>query len=419
MMTSFSTALSGLTASSDAINVIGNDLANLNTNGYKANELQFQDLMSESLGVSGTSGQLGLGVGQVSAVRNYSQGSIQTTSGATDAAIQGDGFFVLKDPTTSQTLYTRDGSFQMSQAGQLVTGSGQVVQGWSATNGVINTNSAAGNLTLPLGATVAATPTTTMSLSLNLDSRVATTDAGATVTAPIQVYDSQGVSHNLTTTFTKTGANSWSYAVTIPATDLTGAPPPTPLATGTLTFDANGNLTTPTAKSDPQTVAITGLADGSADMNLQWNLYSSTGVPALTQYAAASSISATTQNGYTAGSVSNVALQTGGMVMATYSNGQQVAVGQIALAAITNPSSLAAVGNNNLKATAETSTPVVGSANTGDRGQIIAGALESSTIDIATEFTKLLTFQRGYQADSRVITTSDQLVQETINLIHP
>jgi flagellar hook protein FlgE len=116
--------------------------------------------------------------------------------------------------------------------------------------------------------------------------------------------------------------------------------------------------------------------------------------------------------------VARVALQNGGMVMATYTNGQQVAVGQLAMASITNPTSLSAVGNNNLQATALTGVPVIGTAGTGDRGQITAGALESSTVDIAAEFANLLTFQRGYQADSRVITTSDQLVQETVNLIH-
>lgn len=417
MITAFSTALSGLNANSDAINVVGNDLANLNTTGYKANELQFQDLMSESLGVSGNSGQLGLGVGQVGATRNYSQGSIQTTNGATDAAVEGNGFFVLKDPVTSQSLYTRDGSFQVNSSGQLVTASGQLVQGWSAANGVVNTNGAIGNLSLPLGATVPATPTTKMNVGLNLDSRVATTDPGAVVTAPIQVFDSQGSSHNLTATFTKTGANTWGYAVTIPAADLK-AGGTTPLTTGTLTFDANGNLSSPAVTTDPQTFSVAGLANGAADLKINWNLYNSAGASTLTQYAESSSISAVNQNGYAAGAVSSVALQSGGSVMATYSNGQQVSIGQLALASINNPSSLTSVGNNTLQATANTSTPVIGAANTGDRGQIVAGALESSTVDIATEFANLLTFQRGYQADSRVITTSDQLLQETVNLIH-
>ena len=352
MVTAISTALSGLQANSDAINVIGNDLANLNTTGYKADQVEFQDMMSQSLGVSGTSGQLGNGVGQLTAIANYSQGSIQTTNGATDAAVQGNGFFVLNDPTTNQTLYTRDGSFQVNSTGQLTTTSGQLVQGWSSVNGVINTNSPTGDLTLPVGSTVPATPTTAMTLALNLNSSVATTDPGAVVTAPIQVYDSQGVSHNLTATFTKTAQNTWSYSVSIPPADLTSGAT-TPLTTGTLTFDSNGNLTAPAATTDPQVISISGLADGSANMTIDWNLYNhsgSTPTPEITQYSSASSISSTTQNGFAAGSVSGVALQNGGQVMATYTNGQKVAIGQVALASIANPSSLVSVGNNNLPA---------------------------------------------------------------------
>ncbi len=285
-------------------------------------------------------------------------------------------------------------------------------------NGTINTNSAAGNLTLPLGASVPPTPTTNMSLALNLNSTAA---VGATVTAPVQVYDSLGVSHDLTVTYTNTAPNTWSYAVTVPSADLAGNPAaPPPLASGNLTFDSSGNLLTPAAAAGTQTIPIAGLADGAANMSISWDLYNTSGatpVPTITQYDAASSINGTTQNGFAAGSVSGVALQSGGTVMATYTNGQQVAVGQLALASITNPSSLSSVGNNNLADTANTAIPVVGAANTGGRGQIVAGALESSTVDIATEFANLLTFERGYQADSLIITTSDQLQQETISLI--
>ena len=219
--------------------------------------------MSQSLGVSGTSGQLGMGVGPVSAVANYTQGSIQTTNGPTDAAIEGNGFFVVQDPNSGQTLYTRDGAFQVNSTGQLTTESGQFVQGWTAVNGVINTNGPVGNLTLPVGTTVPATATTDMNLALNLNSSVATTAPGAVVTAPIQVYDSQGTSHTLTATFTKTAANTWTYSVTIPPADLAGGAA-APLTTGTLTFDQNGNLTSPALAADPQNFTITGLADGAA-----------------------------------------------------------------------------------------------------------------------------------------------------------
>jgi len=424
MITAVSTALSGLNADTDAINVIGNDLANLNTTGYKANELEFQDLMAENLNPSGTSGQLGLGVGQVDAVTNYSQGSIQTTNGATDAAIQGNGFFVVSNPTTGQTLYTRDGSFEVNSSGQLTTASGDLVQGWSAVNGVVNTNGAIGNLTMPVGTTIPATATTTMNFGLNLDSSATVGQPDATVTAPIQVYDSQGVAHTLTATFTKTANNAWSYNFTIPAADVGAAgPAPVSVANGALTFDQNGNLLTPAFAAGPIPVSISGpaantLADGASSLSINWSLYNTSGTPTISQLAEASSVNSTSQNGYAAGTVSNVALQNGGTVMATYTNGQQIAIGQLALAGIANPQSLSQVGNNNLAVDANTATPVVGAAGTGGRGQIVAGALESSTVDIATEFANLLTFQRSYQANSRVITTADELAQETVNLIH-
>jgi len=418
MNSAFSTALSGLNSDSAAINIVSNDLANLNTTGYKATSSEFSDLMSEQLGASSTSGQLGMGVGQVSAVTNYTQGSIQTTNGPTDVALEGNGFFVVQNQN-NQTLYTRDGSFQVNASGQLVTASGDLVQGWGATNGTVNTNSAAGSISVPLGATIPATATTEMSLALNLNSAASTTGAAATFSSPIQVFDSEGTSHTLTATFTNTGINTWSYSLTIPSTDLSaGGATPATVASGNLTFDSSGNLITPAANTDPQPVSVKGLADGAADMSIGWNLYGSSGSPNITQYAEASGVSGTTQNGSTAGQISQVSLQNGGLLVANYSNGQTLTVGQLAVASISNPESLTSAGNNNLAASATTATPSVGAANTGSRGQIVAGALESSTVDIASEFTNLLTFERGYQANSRVITTADQILQETINLIH-
>jgi flagellar hook protein FlgE len=412
MISSFSTALSGLEADSGAINVIGNDLANLNTTGYKANEIEFSDLMSQQLGLAGNTNQVGIGVSPVSAFANYTQGSLQTTGGATDAAIQGNGFFVVQGPG-NQTDYTRDGSFQINASGELVTAAGDAVQGWSAANGVVNTNGAVGSISVPLGATVPATPTTSMSMALNLDS----TDTKGTFSAPVQVFDSLGQSHTLTATFTNTASNSWTYALTIPAADL-AAGGTTTVASGTMTFDSNGNLTSPAIATDPQVVPITGLADGAADMSINWSLYNpTTGNSNITQLAETSGLGSTTQNGFAAGQINNVSLENGGLLQANYSNGQKVTVGQLAVASIANPDTLTSVGNNYLQASTATSTPSVGTANSGSRGQIVAGSLESSTVDIAQEFTSLLTFERSYQADSRVITVSDQLLQDTVGLI--
>ena len=412
MGTSFSIALSGLQADSGAINVIGNDLANLNTTGYKANEIEFSDLMSQQLGIANNSSEVGIGVSPVSAFANYAQGTLQATGGATDAAIQGNGFFVVQGPN-NQTDYTRDGSFQINASGQLVTAAGDPVQGWSATNGVVNASGAVGDISVPLGATVPATPTTKMSMALNLDSA----DTSGTFSAPIQVFDSLGQSHTLTATFTNTGTNNWSYTLAVPASDLTSSGKTT-VASGTLTFNSAGQLTSPALSTDPQVVKVSDLADGAADMSINWSLYNpTTGGSNITQLSEASGLGGTSQNGFAAGQISNVALQNGGLLVANYSNGQTVTVGQLAVASIANPDSLTSVGNNYLQATTATSTPSIGAANSGARGQIVAGSLESSTVDIAQEFTSLLTFERSYQANSRVITVSDQLLQDTVGLI--
>ena len=413
MGTAFSTALSALNADSTAIDVVGNNLANLNTTGFKASTLDFSDLMSQQLGTGTGNGQVGMGLGQVSAIQDFSQGSMATTGGALDAGIQGNGFFVVTDSNNNQ-LYTRDGSFQLDANGNLLTQTGQNVQGWTATNGVVDTNGAVGDITVPVGSVIAPTATQNMSMSVNLNSSTAT---NGTFRAPIQVYDSLGTAHTLTVTYTETAPGSWGYAVTIPAADLTSGGDTT-LVSGTLTFDSNGNLTDPPAGS-PVAIPITGMADGATDANINWNLYSSTGTPLVTQYAQTSGMSSPTQDGNAPGQVSQVSIQNNGLIVANYTNGQQVTLGQLAVAAIANPTSLVQVGDNNLQASATTAQPAIGAAGTGGRGQIEGGSLESSTTDMAAEFTQLLTYERSYQAASRVISTSDQLTQETVNLIHP
>jgi flagellar hook protein FlgE len=415
MFPAFSIALSALQADSGAIDVVGSDLANLNTTGYKATDVNFEDLMSQNLGVLQSGSQLGMGVGALQTSSEFTQGTLTTTNGPTDAAIQGNGFFVVQN-ASNQTLYTRDGSFQVNSSGTLVTPTGETVQGWNAVNGVVNPNGATSALTLPLGTTIPATATTSMSLTANLDSTTAT---NGTFSAPVQVYDSEGTPHTLTVTFTENAANAWSYTVSIPPSDLTSGAT-TPLASGTLGFDSNGNLNAPAASAGPIAIKITGLADGAADMNVNWNLYNPAGTAGLlTQYDEASGVGNTSQNGSAPGQISNVSLQNGGLLVATYSNGTQSAVGQIALANIPNPESLLSVGNNELQASAATGTISVGPASSGGLGSIVAGALENSTVDIATEFTHMLSYENSYQAASRVITTSDQLLQDTENLIHP
>ena len=409
MFSVFSTALSGLSANAIAVDAIGNNLANLNTAGYKATGLEFHDLMSQSLGIGQNSSDLGQGVGPVGIVRDFTQGAIQTTGGAFDAAIQGDGFFVVKDQA-NQTLYTRAGNFILDTNGNLTTANGENVQGWSATNGVLDASGAIGNINLPVGAVLPAKATGKMSMDVNLDSTAAT---GAVVTAPIEVIDSQGGSHVLTASFTKTDVNKWDYKVTIPATDLT-ASGTNSVATGSLVFNSSGQLTTPAAAADPS-VKIAGLADGAADMTIDWNLYNGT-AGRLTQYAQTSGLSTSSQDGTAAGQITGISLADGGLVVAKYSNGQQATVAQLAVATVRNPETLKSVGNNDLQASVDTAPAAVGTAGSGGRGQVRGGAIEASTVDIAHEFTDLITMQRSYQANSKVITTSDQMLQDTLNM---
>jgi flagellar hook protein FlgE len=429
MFTAFSTALSALKAEATAIDVVGNNLANLNTTGFKASAVQFHDLISQQIGTLTQSNQVGMGVGQINAVRQYSQGAIQITQGATDAAIEGNGFFVVKDQNNN-SLYTRNGSFQLDSTGNLITTTGEKVQGWNAVGGVLNPNGPVSNITLPLGAVIPAKATTTMSAALNLNAQTPVNtstdptkpDAASQFSAPIQVFDSLGVAHTLSITFTHGGLSPASPPDPNNA-DFTTAPT-APLATGSLTFDATGNLpsantTPPGTPLPPISISIPGLADKASDLAINWSLYDTSGNPTITQFAQASGVSGTQQDGFATGQVTKVSIQDNGLIVANYSNGLQTTVAQLALASISNPDTLVAVGNNNLQVSAQTAAITVGASGSSGRGNIVGGALESSNADIATEFTNLLTFQRSYQAASRVITTSDQLLQETVNLIHP
>jgi flagellar hook protein FlgE len=410
-MSSFSIALSGLTADSAALSVVGNNLANLNTTGYKDSNVSFYDLLQQS--VAGGSTQIGGGVSAPQTERIFTQGSIQLTGGNYDAAVKGNGFFIVRD-TSSGTLYTRAGNFQLDSSGNLITATGQFVQGWSAVNGVVNTSGPIGTITIPSNALQTPSATQNMELSVNLNAAGVVGGATGTFATPIQVVDSLGVQHTLTVNFTEASPGNWNYEVDIPGEDLNGGTAGTPsqVTTGSLSFDSNGNLV-PVATPDQIPLSITGLADGASDMNVNWNLATDNGngTPLITQYSAASAVSAADQDGIPASQVTQVSIANGGAITAQFSNGSQAVIGQLALASVSNPGSLIAVGQNNYEAGAQTATPVVGVPSTGTLGTVEGGALEASTVDIATEFTNLIVYQNSYQANSKVILTLDQLTQ--------
>ncbi len=419
MFTSFSAALTGLAANEVGVDAVGTNLANLNTTGYKASVVSFYDLVAQNLGL-GNGSSVGLGTGKPRVSHEFTQGAIQTTSGALDGAIQGDGFFVVRDPSTGAVNYTRVGNFKVDANGNLMTSTGERVQGWNMSNGVLNTNGVIGDIVIPSGTLRAPVATTNMSLDINLDASATVGAATGSFSTPIEVVDSLGVSHVLTVNFTMSAANKWDYAVTIPGAEVgagtAGTPFPIPGASGTLTFGPNGVLTDPTFANGVVPVAVAGLKDGAADLKVNWSLYTPDQVGRITQYAQQTAVSAEAQDGIAAAQLTHVSLSDGGEIIAQFSNGKQVAVAQLALASIRNPDSLTSVGDNNFQVSSNTAIPAIGTANTGGRGNVLSGALESSTVDIAHEFTSLIVYQRGYEAAAKVITTTDTLTQDTMNL---
>ncbi len=411
-MPSFFTPLSGLNANSAAIDIVGNNLANMNTTGFKASSASFRDLVGDAMAAPGAIN--GQGVDGARSDRRFSQGALQSTSGSLDAAISGDGFFLLRS-REGQPLLTRAGDFHVDANGNLLNSTGINVQGWNLTNGVVNTTGAVSNITLPAIGVGAPLATTSLSISANLDSNAPAT-AASSFSTPVQIVDSLGAAHTLTVTFTKTGSNAWSYDVTIPGEDVGGtAGTPSNVATGTLAFDAQGKLTTPAA---PGTVAlaVSTLANGAAPLAINWSLYDTGGQSQLTQFNSPSATAAVNQDGEASAQLVKMAIADGGVIVAQYSNGQERAVAQLATATVRNPTSLGAAGGNTYRLSSESSALAIGTAGTGGRGRVVAGSLESSTVDIAKEFTNLIVYQRGYQANSKVISTLDELSQEVINL---
>lgn len=414
MFTSFSTALSALNAHSTAIDVVGNNLANLNTAGFKANTVAFHDLVSQSIGAELGATQIGFGVGRPVTLREFSQGAIQASSGLFDAAIQGDGFFIVQN-AAGAVQYTRAGNFQVDQNGTLITATGEHLQGWTQQNGVIDTNAPVSAITIPVGTPRPAVATQNFSFDINLNGGATAGPPPDTFSASVEVYDSLGVSHVVTAKFTRNAkAGQWDYSLTFPSSDTTS--PFTPV-TGSLTFDGTGKLTSPTPSDPPPQMQIKGLTSGASDLTLNWQLFNRS-TPRLTQFTLPSAVSAVSQDGSAATQLTRVSISDSGKILAQYLNGEQNVVGQIAVATIRNPDSLIAVGDNDYQRTALTALPAIGAPGTGGRGQVLGGAIESSTVDIAREFTNLIVLQRGYQANARVITTVDELSQDTINLKH-
>ncbi|MBI3646157.1 MAG: flagellar hook protein FlgE [Acidobacteriales bacterium] len=410
-MPTFSIPLSGLTASSIALSTIANNLANLNTIGYKDSRVLFRDLFYQSLGTNGAGDaiQQGAGTAVSSIPASFTQGSVDPSGVATDVAILGDGFFVVtKNGVVS---YTRAGNFEVDKNSLLVTSDGQMVMGYPAVNGVLNPGQGLTSLALGAGTISPATATANVQLRTNLD---ATAAVGTVYSAPVTIYDSLGASHVLMFTYTKTATNAWDYSISIPAADVGGAVDPTVLQTGSLTFDGNGNLTSPA--SDVAGINITGFVDGANDLTFTWKLYDPNNAGFLTQMASPSSTSSTQQDGAGSGTLVKFEIGSDGTITGAFSNGKTAILGQLALATFANNQGLLRTGNNGFSETLASGQPVIGGPGTSGRGTLAGGALELSNVDIAKEFAALIVAQRGFQANARAVTTFDEITQETINL---
>jgi flagellar hook protein FlgE len=511
-MPSFYIPLSGLDADSTALNTIANNLANMNTTGFKAQTTNFSDLFYQQVGANGSGDEIqaGTGVQVASNSTDFAGGSISSTGVSTDAAIDGAGFFVLNGGGGSQ-LYTQNGSFQLSANGTLETSDGLAVMGYAAVNGVVNTNGGLVNINIPTGQVMAPAATTNFSMTQNLNSNAA---IGAQATGQVQVYDSLGNPYDATVTYTNKGNNTWGYSIALPdplqgstataagvttvsysfgasgatlatvdpGTNLTITGPTVsgsatitapavvageslatyttavnaaiatagitgtvaastaagqftltgtgistsgsviqdPVAsaasTGTLTFNSSGNLVSPA--TDVSGITFAGLADGAATLNLNFNLYAANGSGAINQTAAASSTSATSQNGFATGQYESFAINGSGLISATYSNGQTQNVGQLAVATVSNEQGLVDQGSSEFQATTASGNAAIGLAGSGGRGTIDGSSLEASNVNISAEFSDLIVAQRAFEANSKAVTTFDSVTEQTINMIH-
>jgi flagellar hook protein FlgE len=388
MLRSLYSGISGLRAHQTMLDVTGNNIANVNTTAFKASATQFQDTLSQlSKGAaaptdeSGGSNpaQVGLGVQVAGIATNFAQGSSQTTGKASDMLISGDGFFVTQEG--GETVYSRAGSFDFDSAGRLVTPSGAVVQGWGAEDGVVNEGSAVGDLSLPMNTVIPGRATTSASITGNLPSG---STPPTSLVRDIKVFDATGAARTISLTFTSTGNEGWNVVGTDGAVTANTA----------LSF-TNGTLTT------PGSLTVNGITVDLSTLQGQAQL---------------KTLTVTNSTGSAPGALESYSFSPDGTLVGLFSNGEQKALGRLALATFTNPGGLEKTGSNGYRSTFNSGTPELGAPGSTGLGSLTGGALEMSNVDLSQEFTNLIVAQRGFQANARIITTSDEVLQELTNL---
>jgi flagellar hook protein FlgE len=382
--------ISGLRAHQQMMDVTANNIANVNTTGYKTAQALFEDTLSQMLrpaaapqgGNGGANpAQVGLGVRMAGIETNFEQGAAQVTGRSTDLMINGDGFFIVRK--NGEQLYTRAGSFSFDADGRLVDQHGLAVQGWPGVNGAINTNGSVSDVQLPIGTLLQPKATTTVTIGGNLPANTTNT---APVVTNISVYDTQGNPITLSVSFAKTSATSW---------DATVSDGTTTAAPAAITFATDGSTPNPTTLTfNGMTVDLAGV----------------------TNYAGASTVAVLQQDGSAMGFLQAFTITPDGTLTGVFSNGLKQPLAQIALAAFNNPPGLEKVGDSDYRSTANSGVAQLGVAAAGGRGSLQNSTLEMSNVDLAQEFTNLVIAQRGFQANAKVITTSDELLQDLVNL---
>ena len=411
MIGSLFAGMVGLNVNSTSMTVLGDNISNVNTTAFKSNRSSFANILSSSLAGS-VSSDVGRGVQFQGTTPMWTQGTIENTNNPTDMAINGGGFFVLQD-SGGANLYSRAGEFHFDRDGNLMNLGGLFVQGYEVTGtnpdgtlilgAVTNINASGQNVSPPLA-------TDTLSVDVNLNSDTAPLGTYATTTT---VYDSLGNAIPLTLTFTKNGVNDWTAVPTVPPT--VALPGDVSMTFGNLTFDASGNLNA--GAGIPQ-ITINPLISLANPMTITWDVYdaalASNG--SLTQYSSNSGTTFQTQNGYPAGTLRTVDVNDFGVVTGSYSNGQLTPLFQLVMADFPSYYGLTKMGKNLYAESLESGTALLGTPQSGRLGSISTNAVEMSNVDLAAEFVKLITTQRAFQANSRVITTSDEILNELINL---
>ncbi len=433
MLSSLFSAISGLNANGVSLSVIGDNVANMNTIGFKRSRVSFGDVLSRAITGIGGNSQIGRGVIVTDVSPIFNQGSFETTSNALDMAIDGDGFFIVKDKDA--TYYTRAGQFKVDKDGYIVNPDGYRIQGYQFTNtgqatGVIDdinisaVNSPPNATTKVLIAANLSSESQTIAGGFNINNRNSTSNFNITVT----VFDSLGNSHNLTVYFTKTAANTWNWnavadasevSSTVVSTDGTSAL----VASGTITFDTNGALDTESAITYYNTggtgIDFNGATAAQAidfDFGTSITTDGGDGLDATTQFGTDSTTLFINQDGYTAGSLTTLNISEDGLITGIFTNGQTKPLAQVALAKFVAPQELVKLGRNLFAESYASGQPVIGEPANSGFGRVLSNSLELSNVDLAEEFITMISAQRGFQANSRIVTTTDNLLQELVNL---